>query len=179
MATPATLDHLRLFVIGQARKIGRGFTKPDEDWAQVAFIQSPGGLDVVMLSGENFRDGLSKDVLGETLRRYVQFAGAYRYVVLLNAHITDEDDPPTPEQIEGLRSEQLHVAQLEGSKEVLILLVGDAEEEQLWMAPIGRSPRTATRTMGKWEREDVKEGRDYVGRFRGLNAYMREPKQGG
>ena len=173
MTAPATLDHLRQYVIAAARRIGRGFTSPSDDWMQVAFVQSPEGLDVIGLANDMFASGLSKDVLGEFLRRYVVEKGAYRYVVLLNMHVAKQ---PTSEQLEAVRAETLRVEQIEGASEMLALLAGDAEEEQFWWAPIERRPGTAIRAMGRWERLDEQAGDSFEGRFAGLNAYMRQPR---
>ena len=63
---------------------------------------------------------------------------------------------------------------MENAKEMLLLTVGDAEQEEIWATEITRTPRLI-RTFGRWENWTADpEVTDIVGRFSGLNEYMQE-----
>lgn len=172
MSRPATLDSLRALMFGSVRKIGRSFTRPDDDWAMVMMVQTPQGAEVVPLANELFANGASKEVLGELLRRYVAVRGAYRYALLLNSHVAVE---PTQEQLDAIHRGELRIEQIEGASELLTLLVGDAEEEQVWTAEIVRDSRLVRKHL-PWERLDTKEGHSLSGRFVGMNEYLRRAR---
>lgn len=171
MTGPATLTDLRKFMQAKIRKIGQGFREPDDDWAMVLVVQTPAGIEPVALAPDMFRDGRTKDLLAEYLRRLVVAKGAYRYAVLYNAHgIALPDEAEARETVERIRNEEVRVEQLEGAQEVLWLTVGDAETEEFWSAPILRDARYV-RKLGKWENVSA-EFDGIAGRFVGLNAYL-------
>lgn len=172
LSNPATLDDLRRSVVASVRKIGAGFRHPADDWTSVLFVQSPEGIEVVGLDNELFARGVTKDALAVVLRGYVAERGAYRYALLLNAHIAVE---PSEEQLEAVRREELRIEQIEGARELLFLCVGDAEEEQVWRAEIFRD-RRYVRKLGPWEHLDEASGWSFEGRFAGLNETLRRPR---
>ena len=172
MSAPATLADLRKMMQASVRKIGRDFTRPGDDWEMVFIVQTPSGIDVVPLRNEFFESGLSKDVLGETMREWVVLRGAFRYAVLFNTHSRWE---PSEEDIERVRNEELHVRDLPGAIETLVLTVGDAESEELWTCEIRRDGKLPP-TLGPWTNWTA-EGASWLGRFAGLNAYMQQPRR--
>jgi hypothetical protein len=167
MSGPATLGDLRSFVQANARRIGRGFTRPDDDWIMVCFVQSPRGVEVMPL--EMPLDGFGKTALGEALRQANADYGVYRYAVLLNAHGVEDI---SEQDLARVRHEEVRVGDMPGAFEQLVLIVGDAEQEEVWRARIERDGRRPPR-LGPWERPTFDAA---TGRFAGLNAYMREPR---
>jgi hypothetical protein len=169
MSHPATLTDLRLRVQGTIAKIGRGFTKPDDDWAMVLVVQTPRGVEPALVQMP--LGGAEKEAVGEALRQLVALQGAYRYALVLNMHRISQDEL-SEEQLAAVRGESLRLEQIEASVEGLLLLVGDAETEEAWSADITRNAR-GVRQHGPWEQMDYGS---QSGRFAGLNEYMRRPR---
>jgi hypothetical protein len=167
---PATLEHLRRYVVAGLRRIERGFDSPEDDWTMVCFVQTPAGVEVLALANDLFRDGMSKDALAAFLRGCVITRRAYRYALLLNVHMARS---PSEEELEAVHEERMRIEELERATEHLFMLLGDAEQEQAWMAPIERRPGMLLRRCGRWERLDTREGWTFEGRFAGLNEAMR------
>jgi hypothetical protein len=174
---PATLDDLRSFVIAQTRKIERAFKRPDDDWSQVLLVQTPSGVDVVQVP--MLKTGREKEQLAETLKQAVGMLGAYRYALLMNMHYRMVDVANNMDEaldvLADVQAERVRVQDMPDAIEALMLMVGDAESEQLWLCEIDRHTHRPPK-LKRWERWDDREGAGYSGRFFGLNEYMRVPR---
>jgi hypothetical protein len=166
-ARPATLLDLRKFVQAGVRRVGKGFAHADDDWMAMLFVQSPQGVEIQALPAHLFAGQEAKDLLAAYLKGYVAERGAYRYALLLNAHMKAE---PSEEELRRHRADELHIRDMFEATELLVLAVGDAETEELWTSDIGRTPR-GLRTPGPWHRMDHAEGR-----FAGLNEALRRER---
>lgn len=161
----SSLADLRSHMFVSLRRIGRKFTEPDDDWVQVMAVQSPKGIEIAEV--EVPWSGQDKEILGEVLRRAVAEYGAYRYALVLNTHMLKNADPETMARV---RREEVRISELPGAREMLTLVLGDAETEETWTALIERDGVEPPK-LGAWEKADRFEGR-----FAGLNAYMRQPR---
>jgi hypothetical protein len=166
-ARPATLLDLRKFVQAGVRRVGKGFTHADDDWTAMLFVQSPKGVEIQALPPHLFAGQEAKDLLAAYLKGYVADRGAYRYALLLNGHMKAM---PSEEELQRHTADELHIRDMAGATELLLLSVGDAETEELWTSDIGRTPR-GLRTPGPWHRID-----SHTGRFAGLNAALRRER---
>jgi hypothetical protein len=163
----ATLDDLSKFVRSGVEEIGRKFTDPEDDWTAVMFVQTPSGVDILGLPSCLFESGAVKDALANILRSFVATAGAYRYALLLNTHMTVGN--PDVGDIQRVRQGEVRIEQLPGAIEALLLIVGDAETELGWMAEIKRTPHML-RTITEWKKL-TPDGLE--GRFAGLSEALR------
>lgn len=170
MSGPATLADLRKWVQASVRRLGRQFTRPDDDWLPVLFVQTPEGIEILGISPEFFATADKKDALADALRDWIR-RGAFRYALLLNTHARQMNDEEMKEHIRGSG----RIADLPGAVEALVLNVGDAEQEELWMAKIRRREKLPP-TLESWEKWEAAEepGRQ---RFLGLNEAIREPRR--
>jgi hypothetical protein len=164
-----TLDEIRRFVTNGAEQVRRDFTEPDDDWRQILFVQSPGKMNVLPMEIPPGAD--AKDTYGRILRSFVAGVGALRYAALFNTwqRALDMDAAESQAYIERVRNEEILIRDDPKATELLMLNVGDAEEEQLWWARILRHPDRPP-GLASWERV---EATALEGRFVGLNSYMR------
>lgn len=161
-----TLGGLREYMQRTINEIGEDFEDPRQDWEPVFIVHTPNNIEIIPVAAEWMATGTGKDLLGEILREYVT-QGALRYALLVNGHGVDPRDI-SQEDAERLAKGEVRVEQFDAAYEFLALTVGDAEEEQCWLAEIKRKPETLVRTLGQWQKIDHSEGR-----FAGLNEYMR------
>lgn len=159
----ATLGGLREYMQRTVLAIGDGFDNPADDWDPVYVVQTPRGIEVIGFESGWFESGMSKDVLGEALR--LRAADVYRYALLINGHGIDPVVTPI-ETLDEPACRELRIEQVEGNYEFLTLIVGDAEQEEAWLAKI-EFDDNLIRSLGEWTKVDVE------GRFAGLNEYMR------
>lgn len=157
-----TLAELREHVQGVIAGIGEGFTEPDDDWMPIACLDGEDGLILIGLAGDLFADGLRKDALALFLKQAMVQFKARRYALLLNTHMRAVD----PDEYEQIASEHKRVQEFEGAEEILVLVVGDAEQEDCVMAKIERDGISPP-TLMEW-----KEPQGWGGRFSGLNEQM-------
>lgn len=159
-----TLDGMAVFVQEAVQRIGEEFRDPDDDWISVLAIRSTKGIELMPLPGQLFEHASGKDLLGELMRRMVADRGAYRYALLLNAH----GAPIAPDKLDEFRDSERRVADLPGSVELLVLLVGDAEQERLYTSEIALGSG-GVRQAGPWRTSNEA----WESRFAHLNAYLR------
>jgi hypothetical protein len=167
MSRPATLEHLRQLVTGGAARVGAKFTRPDDDWTTTFFVQTPRGLEIVGIDPAILSNDAAKDAVGQLLREQVVRVGAYRYAFLMSTWVVDPDTA-SEEQLQAIQAGELRVRDVEGRSEQLTLVLGDAEEEQVWYAPIERHEKLPPK-LGRWQRSDADA---WGGRFVGLNEYL-------
>jgi len=177
MSGPATLDDLRAHVIARARQIERAFKRPSDDWDQVLCVQTPDGIEALPVP--NFRHGREKSQLAEAIRFAVAMKGAYRYALLMNMHFKavdwGADKDAALDVMADVQSERVRVQDMDGAKEALMLILGDAESEQMWICEIDRHTHRPPK-LKRWVRWDDKPDAGFSGRFAGLNEYMRLPR---
>jgi hypothetical protein len=158
-----TLAELRDYMQECIASIGEEFTEPDDDWMSIACLEGDQGQVIIGLSGDLFANGFRKDLLAQMLKQAMVEYGAYRYAVLFNTHtktFASEDE------VDQVRQENVRISQLEGAREMLVLVVGDAEQEDCWMTYIERDGQHPP-TLAEW-----KEAPSWSGRFSGLNEQM-------
>lgn len=161
-----TLDGMTKVVqqmVGQMAELT--FTSPEDDWISTMFIYSPKGIQVMALPGEMFETQTTKDLLAELLKQFVASQGAYRYALLLNAHMA----PMPKDEFEDWQQTEERVSERPNAVEVLVLISGDAEQEQLTHSVI-EFTADGIRRAGPWEVWPTDDG----GRFSQLNAYLRD-----
>lgn len=158
-----TLDGIRTYVQDVVENIGSDFTDPDDDWMQVACIEGEKGMIVLVLPNSLFENGYQKDALAYTLRQAMRHFGAYRYAVLFNAHMKAF---ASEEEMQKVRDEERRISELDGAREMLLLVVGDAEQENAFSAEIKRDGVNPP-TLEEWKGVD-----GMTGRFSGLNEAM-------
>lgn len=170
MSGPATLADLRRTVQATARKIGREFRRPDDDWSSALIVQTPDDVVPVPLAAGLMEFGYQKDIVAGLIKRAVAEVGALRYALLLNTHMVREPDQET---LDRIHAEQVRIGQLPGAVETLVLVVGDAESEELWLAQIERDG-----IHPPWLKPWYQPDHDKTsGRFAGLNQYLRQPRR--
>ncbi len=160
----STLDELREFVQERVEEIGKEFTEPDDDWISVAFLRGPEGTVVMGLAGEMFENDETKDALAYFLKEAMDRFSAVRYAVVFNTYaarnVSDED-------MARVRAGEVRVRELESAQEMLLLVVGDAEQEDSYSSEIHRDG-VGPPTLGEWTKSKGTEGR-----FAKLNERMR------
>jgi len=159
-----TLAELREHMQTIITEIGDSFTEPDDDWLHVACFDGEDGLVIAGLANDLFANGFRKDVLAHVLKQAMVQFKARRYAVLFNAHMKRM---ASDEELERIRDEETRVEHLDGAQECLMLVVGDAEQEEGWIAHIERDGVNPP-TLGTWELTD-----GFGGRFARLNEQMR------
>lgn len=165
-----TLAEFSRFAQSQVRRLGKTFRRPDDDWVPVAFLQGPdGGVSIHGLDWSLFRSGETKDAAAVLLRLLIA-AEATRYAVLMNTHVARGG----AEEAARVSREEVRVEHLPGARECLVLVVGDAESEQRWLAEIRRDGRRPPK-LGPWQTEGEFFGEEtrLSGRFFNLGAWMR------
>lgn len=165
-----TLADLRKVVENSTREIERSFTSPDDDWVSMLIVQMPGRIAMIELPPQMFEGRLRKDLLGETIRSYVAGEGAYRYALVVNTFMAI--DHVDSELMRQLESGEIRVRDVPGRVEALVLVLGDAETEEVWVAEIERSTDRPPRLRPFAKEEDA----EFSGRFIGLNSYLRQPQ---
>jgi hypothetical protein len=164
----STIGDIRDYVKDVVEDIGRDFTKPDDDWMQVACLETEDQVLVIPLQNGFFRNGTTKDVLALVLAEAMRYFKARRYAVLLNVHgklLASE------EEIAYVRHEEMRIEQMPDAREMLLLVYGDAEEEHCISAMIERDGVNPP-TLGEW-----REAEGFGGRFAGLNQAMRRVEE--
>lgn len=147
-----TFDQFAERVLLQARMVGRTFTKPDDDWAPVAVIDTPRGLGVVVIGAGHLADYESKRVLGEqVLPALVREHKARKIALVTSAWMSVLAD--RPDVRDALARGELRPSQDPERVEVVWVTVMDAEVKRAWMAPILRSRRKPPK-LGPWTRHD-------------------------
>lgn len=146
------------------RRVGEEFDKPDDDWIQIAVLQSEEGTHLVVMANEMFASDFSKDALAECLKTLMDQTRAERYAVLFNVHgLLNPSDQDWEEHRRGRR-----LADFPNAYEMLLLIAGDAEQEFGFRAHIKRDG-VSPPTLDEWEQVPHIEGR-----FANLNARMRK-----
>jgi hypothetical protein len=166
MSNPASLADLRKIVQAGARAVQRTFVRPEDDWVHVMLVQSPRGVEPMILPNEAFASVESKQLLDLVLREAIVRYGVFRYALLLNSHMKSGEGA---EELEEMLESGKHVSEMSGSHEALVLAVGDAEVEEIWVAEIKRDA-AGIRTLAPWEEM---EGGEWEGRFTHLGDALR------
>lgn len=159
-----TLDGMAAFVQEAVKQIGAEFRDPDDDWINVLAIRSKRGVEIMPLQGQLFEHASGKDLLGELMRRMVADRGAYRYALLINAFAARIPKEEFEQWLEG----DERVSERPDRVEMLVLLVGDAEQERMYSSEIAIDG-DGVRHAGPW-RESPEA---WESRFAHLNAYLR------
>lgn len=143
-----TFDQFAERVLLQARMVGRTFTKPDDDWAPVALIDTPRGIGVVAIDSDYFADYESKRALAElVLPTLVREHKARKLALVTSAWMSFLAD--RPEARDAMTRGKLRPSQDPERIEVVWIIVMDAEVKRAWSAPILRSRRKPPR-LGPW-----------------------------
>jgi hypothetical protein len=161
-----TLEEMQEFMQESIKNIGANFTTEDDDWMQIALLETPNGMDVVPLDGALFDSAHTKDALAFVLRKLMVTQGVVRYGVLMNAFMIRKNREEDADLIEAVRREEMLVSDIPGRTETLILTLGDAETEYSLLAPINFTDK-GVRTLGEWEKTPMDSGR-----FVNLNSEM-------
>lgn len=147
-----TFDQFAERVLLQARMVGRAFTKPDDDWAPVALIDTPRGIGVVAIDTDYFADYESKQELAEqVLPALIREHKVRKIALVTSAWMSVLAD--RPEARDAMARGELRPSQDPDRVEVVWITVMDAEVKRAWMAPILRSRRKPPK-LGPWTRHD-------------------------
>jgi hypothetical protein len=156
-SVPTTLEQFRQHVIRELEKQSYRFSHPNHDWLSLQlWAQNEDGVDYadvakvveIVRGGGDFTTADEKDEASAAVRAAIAGSGSYRYALVTNGNLVDKDV----------------------TYEVLTMAVGDAEEEQLWIARIRRDSRRRRR-IGVWKLET-----EWEGRFVQLNDLLRAPR---
>lgn len=137
------------------RSVGENFTRPDDDWATVLFVESRRGIEVVAISPEYLASDEAKQRLAlEVIPSYVGERRGYRVALVASSWFTSYALPAG----HGLQLPPLLAEP--GRHEVVTVQVADIGHQELWFAKIERF-KVVPPQLGEWQRF---EG-DLVGRF--------------
>src|SRR5579884_1439598 len=71
------------------RAVGENFTRPDDDWAPVLFIESTRGVDIAAISPDYLATAESKERLAlEVIPSFVSQRGGYRVGLVVSSWMT-------------------------------------------------------------------------------------------
>jgi hypothetical protein len=137
------------------RGLGENFTKPDDDWAAVLFLETPTGTQIVAVDPAYLASEEAKERFAlEVLPSFISEQRAYRVGMVVSAWFTSYELPA------GMNMELPPTLQTPGRKEVVSVQVADLAHQELWWAQINRSS-TAPPQLGEWEQLEA----DLMGRF--------------
>ena len=158
------LEEFRDQVVQQIEDIGADFTEADDDWMQVAILDTPEGRIIMGLHPQLFINDQSKDMLAFMIKQAIKVHEAKHYAVLFNAHMKAFK---SMEEVQEAQKRSKRIQEYEGAQELLLLVYGNATFEHVISANIvrdGENPPTLT----EWKPCDKSEGR-----FTGFNEEMR------
>jgi hypothetical protein len=152
---PSSFTHSRDQYLRMVRSVGEHFTRPDDDWAPVMFVESRRGIEIVAIGPDYLASAEAKEKLAlEVIPSFVSERRGYRVALVTSSWFTSYALPAGLDlQLPPLLSEP-------GRHEVVTVQVADIGRQELWFAKIERF-KIAPPRLGEWQ---LFEG-DLVGRF--------------
>lgn len=133
-------DEFAQFVRDGVRRVGEGFTEPDEDWQPVMFVETPKRVSILLLPGALLDNHASKDKLAAMMRAIVEQSRARKVAVVTSAWMTTLDEQTSRYVSEhGELPDESHQAGNRPDRlEIVSVAVYDAEVAHSWFAEIRR-----------------------------------------
>jgi hypothetical protein len=156
----SSFDEFGASVRAQARRIGQGFTRPDDDWTTVLILEGPQGMEIVGVEPAFLDSHGSMDLLVLMLAQEIRRAEAQR-LALVASTWTVEERPEDAELTRRLRKER-RLGDHPRRREELLVEVADWQNFELWRAPIRRRA-TKRPALGPWAR--VEDAANVKGRL--------------